>query len=55
MIKHELEDLIHLWEAVRFSHLTSAFMVEVVETSTFLEAIQNTESYQNAKVTTTAR
>ena len=50
LIKNELKDLIHLWETVRFSHLSSAFMTEVVETSTYLEAIQQTESYQNAKV-----
>ena len=53
LIQHELEDLIHLWEAVRYCHLSSAFMNEVIENSPFFEIIQKTESYQNAKLAAT--
>ena len=53
LIQHELEDLIHLWEAVRYSHLSSAFMNEVIENSPFFEVIHKTESYQNAKMSAT--
>ena len=53
LIQHELEDLIHLWEAVRYSYLSSAFMNEVIENSPFFEIIQKTESYENAKMAAT--
>ena len=40
-------DLINLWETVRFSHLSSDMMTQVVEKSEFFETIKKTESYQH--------
>ena len=40
--------MIQLLDTIRFTHLSSTFMTQAVETSPFFEAIKKTESYQNA-------
>ena len=49
LIKEE-GDLIHLWESVRFSHLSPTFISQVVTSSPFWPAIARTQSYATSQM-----
>ena len=49
LIKEE-SDLIHLWESVRFPHLSATFISQVVASSPFWQTIARTQSYATSQM-----